>query len=190
MIIGVINQLSYPGGRTLSVVVANKKPGLLGDSHIYIYIWWYGWYGKDQIQLNRCALVSRASNYCWTPAMAAMCLFLSEGSHGFAETWHHGISRATQHGFFQVDRAPLCSSMTSKVHFFYWHHLDICEKLRFGGPVIFIDVCTNVSQLWYPCIFHVLYVLTFYSSDGLDLKIHTPSCIPGNLPSTVASFNI
>ena len=39
MIIGVINQLSYPGGRTLSVVVANKKPGLLGDSHIYIYIY-------------------------------------------------------------------------------------------------------------------------------------------------------
>ena len=41
MIIGVINQLSYPGGRTLSVVVANKKPGLLGDSHIYIYIYIY-----------------------------------------------------------------------------------------------------------------------------------------------------
>ena len=41
MIIGVINQLSYPGGRTLSVVVANRKPGLLGDSHIYIILYIY-----------------------------------------------------------------------------------------------------------------------------------------------------
>jgi hypothetical protein len=32
----------------LSVVVANKKPGLLGDSHIYIYMMiWMIWKGSN-----------------------------------------------------------------------------------------------------------------------------------------------